>query len=605
MARDWYFAPAGLGTSGSGASRNSPIYGLSNIGSLGIAEGDTIITLGGNFYEKFVIPQNNIKIISENSVFDGRASLNGANTVKADYSEGAQSSWQQVSMSPNVWKKGCMYTFMLWVDDVWAEPMPASLSSNNEAAVIAAILPGEWTQIGTATDGVTRTLYVCLPAGKTPADYDIKGSNVKRYNPTSDNLLTSGAIVATQKTGLTIEGQLTARGVNGANGKMCAHFFDRCVGLDASAAIIHSVECQWPTRITGCSETKLEVLGERCGNAIGIDAADPLATGPTIPYVGGDVSISGICRNMGNYPRYNGVDIDFTDDNDGGVAVGYKGGTLGKVKIHDLWVYDGGPAFNSIKSGWTAVIGDLKRGSGVFVGTSDAMTISELEITRVVANGCKRSSILVAGSNITYGKIKVTDILAKNNVGQVSAINEISSVVTVRPAKTATSAIDITVANVTVQGGTMAEAAITVGNLGALNSNIICVNNTVQGATLESGYTSAGNILIKDAITGTVIVDANICEGSIDGVYGKRSTTSYATFATWQGAGYDTNGQQGTVTEGVGKLIAGTADPISTGVKYWSNGPRPISLNGEPRPDVGVDIGCYQSTSHEFHTGNL
>lgn len=41
------------------------------------------------------------------------------------------------------------------------------------------------------------------------------------------------------------------------------------------------------------------------------------------------------------------------------------------------------------------------------------------------------------------------------------------------------------------------------------------------------------------------------------------------------------------------------------GTKYWLNGARPTSINVEPLPDEGIDIGAYQTTSHPFHPVNL
>jgi hypothetical protein len=76
--------------------------------------------------------------------------------------------------------------------------------------------------------------------------------------------------------------------------------------------------------------------------------------------------------------------------------------------------------------------------------------------------------------------------------------------------------------------------------------------------------------------------------------------------ASWRAAGYDVNGYQGTVTiNDDGSVTAGTANPIGTGNKHWGTNPRPTAINGEPKPDQGIDIGCWQSTTHPFHPANL
>ncbi len=43
---------------------------------------------------------------------------------------------------------------------------------------------------------------------------------------------------------------------------------------------------------------------------------------------------------------------------------------------------------------------------------------------------------------------------------------------------------------------------------------------------------------------------------------------------------------------------------LSTGVKWWSNA-RPFDVNGEPYPNVDIDIGAIQSTTNSFHPSNI
>jgi hypothetical protein len=43
---------------------------------------------------------------------------------------------------------------------------------------------------------------------------------------------------------------------------------------------------------------------------------------------------------------------------------------------------------------------------------------------------------------------------------------------------------------------------------------------------------------------------------------------------------------------------------LSTGVKWWTNA-RPSDVNGEPYPDVDIDIGAIQSTTNSFHPSNI
>lgn len=43
---------------------------------------------------------------------------------------------------------------------------------------------------------------------------------------------------------------------------------------------------------------------------------------------------------------------------------------------------------------------------------------------------------------------------------------------------------------------------------------------------------------------------------------------------------------------------------IGGGLKWWSNA-RPCDINGEPFPDIGLDVGVIQTLSHEFHPYNI
>lgn len=44
---------------------------------------------------------------------------------------------------------------------------------------------------------------------------------------------------------------------------------------------------------------------------------------------------------------------------------------------------------------------------------------------------------------------------------------------------------------------------------------------------------------------------------------------------------------------------------IGAGKVWWGTGPRPLSLSGEPLPDVNIDSGAYQSTWSQYHPANL
>ena len=168
-----YFAPAGQGTSGSGLTRRNPIYGLSDLSM--VQSGDEIVLLSGSYYERFVIPQNNLRIISEEAVFDGTESLNGSARLNTPdwLPNPIGSAWQLVDAGLNVWKKGTGYTGFLFLSGTWIEPMPSSLHTQTIQNILDNIQVNQYS-FGTETlNGSQRALYLRLPVGTTPSNYRI------------------------------------------------------------------------------------------------------------------------------------------------------------------------------------------------------------------------------------------------------------------------------------------------------------------------------------------------------------------------------------------------------------------------------------------------
>ena len=602
MARDWYFAPAGLGTSGSGASRSNPIYGLSNIASVGITNGDRLI-FTGQHKEQLIIPQNNLTIIGDNAVFDGSFSLNGSYRLSSTtFASETGSNWQLVDAGLNVWKKGSNHGGMLFVNDEWIEPMPTSLSTNSAATILANIQEYEWTARTETLDGSTRAIYIRLPSGTTPSNVDIKLSGRITYVTG----VTAGFIQASQKSGLVFDGNFLIKNTNQLSSLLFNVWLDRCVNTEIKKDAITSKYSAWGLRTTAGDNLTLIASGDHLLNAaIAIDAADE-TTG--ITYTGGDITVTDWnATYCGWMPRYNGIDINYNNDADGGVAIGFRGGTLANITVQNGYSYMGGPSVAVKKTGW---LGDLNRGSGVYFGTADTMTISgNVSIKRNIIDSSHRFAINVTGTGLRYeGKIECSDNLIKNNRAPNIATNAQAGIINIRPNVSGAPAINIDICNNSIFNSKHSISAFNIGHVTALGSNFNIHNNTITGCSLETGYsTNYGTFRIIDAITGARSFKNNISDLADSGPYARITATSYASAILFNASGIaEVSGNlQGTVTEGVDKLIAGTADPIGTAVKYWANGQRPTALNGEPRPDAYGDIGCYQSTSHEFHPNSL
>ncbi len=605
MARDFYIAPMSAKTNGTGTSRSNPIVGLSAVNSnaIGAVSGDRIILLPGTHYEQFIIPASGLTIVSEDTLWDGTNSLNGLNrltTAPVNYAfEVNGSAWQQVSSSPNIWKKGSAVCNFLFLDGVWLEPMPTSAIGNSAATVIANIAELEWSTVYVALDGADKSLYIRLPIGTTPANYDIRCSGGRIFGTATAN----GYIQASQKDNLSFEGNFNVHGYYNMGSFSPSIWLDRCTNTTNKNGQFTFDYCLWGTRITAGDNVSIRASGDHLLNAVvSIDAANEVSIEK---YVAGTIEVFDWYANYcGWMPRYNGVDIQYGDA-DGGVAVGYRGGTFTKVIIRDGVSLNGGPSVSTLKTGWA---GTLTHGSGVIVETADTGEVKKLEIYGNRIDSSHARGIGVGASGLIFtDNIKICGNLIRNMRGANIAVNWQVSPISVRPTKAGSTTINIDVCNNTISGGTHTISAMGLGNSAALSSNFNIINNLFQGNTLQAGYsTNYGMIRIIDNITGTKVINGNITDVAVGGVYGRVGTGSAITgFTNWQAGGWDLQGSNGTVTiDSLGNATAGTANPIGTGLNYWNLNPAPSSINKEPLPYTGIDIGAWQSIV-ATHPANL
>lgn len=605
MAKDFYIAPSGSGTSGTGTSRNNPIVGLTSVNnnSIGATSGDRLIFLPGTHYEQFIVPASGLTLVSEDAIWNGTDSLNGLGRLNAStwYHEPSGSAWQQVSVNPNIWKKGSGVAGFTFMDGIWLEPMPTSLSSNTYVThVLPNIGINEITVLNETLDGGNRSFYIRLPLGDSPNNHDIRVSG-RRTATTSEQ---TGLIQAFDKTDLKFEGVFNVFGYYNMAAHSAPFLFKRCTGVRNNNGNFKSTYSQWGTWLVAPTDVSIRSHGEYLLNAcVSIGSADEI-TGTT--YTGGDVDIYDWYANYcGWMPRYNYVDVRYGDA-DGGVAVGYKGGHLNNITIRNGTSLNGGPSVNVLKTGW---LGSMNVGSGIFFGTADPLVVNgNVKVYGNMVESAKRNAIAVGGSNILYKKsISINGNFIKNHRPMTLADNVQTEILLLRVIKAGSTVTKQTISNNTIVGGQHTVSAIGAGNSQVLSTPIEIVNNITQGCSLVSGYASNyGMFRVIDANT-SVTINGNIHDIADGGSIGKVGASSvYTTMAAWRGAGYDTNGQQGTVTiSNTGQPTAGTANPIGTGVKYWGTNSRPSDINGEPLPDTNIDIGCYQSTTNAGHPKNL
>lgn len=616
MAKEFYISPAGQGT-----SNGNSIYGLSDLSM--VTEGDTLIFLPGVHYERFVCPADNLRIISEDAVWDGSEHINGPQSINSvsGLVSASLSAWQLVDAGLNVWKKGCKHCAQLFLNGVWTEPMPSSLFSNNSATVLGAIQENEWTFITETTDGQTQTLYIRFPLSITPSSIDIRVSAPRKFASLDTSAV--GLFEVSQRTGISIEGVIKAQRVYNTAGFVGGIFIDRCVDFSTVNGQLYGLNCFTPVKITAGDRVRVRAKAEYSLQAIEVDAAKPVfAPTATTAYTAGEIEIYDWETNYcGWMPRHGGSlgNVSYSTDADGGVAIGYRGGTIDRLIVRDGVCRNGGPSVLELKSGWnnSSVTNstDIFKGSGVLVGTSDAMQINKLQITRNKLYDTKRCGIYVSGSNVTIGSVEITSNLLKRIEGfpGQTSTNVYEREMVVINEKTGNSlAGNHVIANNIISDCKITNNLIRVTRQNAA-STIKIFNNIGRNNTqvANCAVTNRGNIWINDAIA-NISINGNIFDGNLTASgssrYGRINTTVYEVnaFTAWQAAGYDVNGYSGTVTiSEEGTASAGTADPVGTGVKYWGTAPRPTAFNGEPLPDQGIDIGVVQSTTHPFHPSNL
>jgi hypothetical protein len=605
---DFYIVPAGSGTSGNGLSRKNPIVGLSSVNNnaIGAQSGDRLIFLPGVHYEQFVVPSDNLDIIFEDTIFDGRFSLNGSNTLNNSYVESALSGWTNLdslgaTLSNNIWRKGCNRIWSIWVDGVLCTPMATSNLTNSVATISSNIGSLEYTMRTETTDTIGATLYLRLPAGKTPNDVTMLGSSTGRYIPSGTSTIQTGVIEVNAKYNIYISGKVDIIGIYHAQGHRVVGFYaEQCVNLLVDKNTINVTNCFVPARIAGGSNVKFSFVTKYCNNCVAVQNSNE-ATSVKFPKAGTIEIYDWYADHCGWMPRYDGSIVNANADMDGGVGIGYKGGDIAKVIVRNGICTNGGPSILTLPTGWS---GSVNKGSGVICSTGDTMSIDELVVVNNFIDNTARTGISTSGSGLSVAKKIITGNLITNTRPIPIATNWQSSIIGAVEKSGQSTATELVISDNTISGGKYTASGIYVDRVHASSTAIIS-NNILKDITIESGY--AGNYgVIQIAETGGLTINNNIFDNAGGGVIGRVLNTSYTTLIAWQSAGYDINGQQGTVTIATnGAPSAGTANPIGTGLKWWGNSARPVGIDGNPFPDTNIDIGCFQTSTSLTHPVNI
>lgn len=404
---DYYVAPAGGNGTGTIAS---PWVGFGNINWGGMSAGDSLTLQQGTYYEVFTIQASGtatapIRLVAGGSgiTIDGRQSFNGAWTIDpSTLAPAPLSSWQLVS--GDIWKKGAgNYLYAMWVNDSRINPMPTSSNLNSQATIVANIAPGEWTMADLTTDGLVRTIYWRSPDGRPPVSFDFRGSR-------RDLDSSAGLLVADGRDYLEFQGAWNTIGkVNHAvtNGGV---YFKDCDGVTV-VGILTGTGHFTGMRVKGGSNCRYKInMSNNIGGGVAFDAAS--AAGGTNYNAANVLIFNSTITHNGTGPRYNGQTLAFLADCDG-IGVGHDGGTLSYFTVRDCKINYNGPRIRIMPPGW---VGDLNRGSGIYIGTTNTFAAPNVSIINCELVGNMRLAAIidsqVDGLNFRSNLVKSTISLA-------------------------------------------------------------------------------------------------------------------------------------------------------------------------------------------------
>lgn len=606
MARDFYIAPAGSGTSGTGTSRANPIVGLGSVNSnaIGASVGDRLIFLPGTYYEQFTIPTSGLTLISDNdgALWDGTTSLNGDATVASTHVPTTTGNpWTQYSVGLNIWKKGCISAPYLFLDSTLIYPMDSSILTQSLANVDN-LTDLQYTLRTETTGSSTVTLYLKLPIGKTPANYDIR--TTYRLNPTSGTV--TSLIYVGQKSDISFEGKWSARGCNHSNGLSLPIWIDRCTNVTNKNGLLYAEYMRkGGITISGGSDIRLQT-DTRYSSGAGVCIGVPTGITGNSSYDGGEIEIYNWNADYcGSIPEFITGQRSFNDDFDGGVGIGYKYVKQTSIIVRNGTASNYGPQYEEQPAGWATVAST--RGSAVFAGTIDPMVIGKLSIIGNSSVSGRRIAYQVDTGTTTGNRVTTINIignsvdnLLQQTYGTFNGATQTSEsgITTVKLGASDQPAANITIANNTISNSKYTRSLYEIYLQGsAPSSTINFFNNEAYGNTIKASFPNEyGLVNIRATITGGFNKGGNIYDKP--GIYARNVSTNLTDLTAWNAHG------NLVATEQQGTVSLSTATRIGVGYKYWT-GARPSDVNGEPLPDTAIDIGAIQSTINANHPKNL
>lgn len=499
----------GDGTASVCAASGGGVGAWNTPASLSLSAGDTL-TASGTCYARMSITGgsagNVITYAAPNGVtLDSSVSVNGALTFTVGGSPatyGSGSSWQLVSGTTDIYKKGSAVEYYLLREN-GQKLNPRSLYLSTEAEIVAALKRGEWTVRNATTDSLARTIYYRPTDAAAPDTHTLRANRM-------DLSGTRGMLQCNAQDYWRMTGSWTVQyhHVNTTNDG--AVDIINCDNYDTGGALTSKQNLVGANIDGGSSGVFNATLTDNFGLGLAIEGATATLS---------SLVVKGRYDYNGNAPRYNGQDLTWNNDADG-IGIGHGGGTINGLVIDVDSASYNGPQRQTLAS---EEAGDLDRGSGLYVGTSNALTLTNLYVIGGVFRHNHRYAMFLGDESVGWTIIGtlILDTYCNPNYGGNGAV---------RTQALASGTPVYTYAHNVVWGNTCYGGASFATSYASATWNI---RDNVFGQNQRVGSTWFGDL----HLSGSTAVN-NETNNAFYNTLGEHpwrfASTTYATLAEWQ-----------------------------------------------------------------------
>jgi hypothetical protein len=503
----------GDGSSGSPWNRTENVLWNASDTAGQVDAGDTLI-MSGTCYTRFVIGASGSSAeyitLSPQSGFilESSVDFSGANTFTASgppATYGSGSSWQLVSGSSGIYKKGSAANLYMMSSN-GVRLLPYVGYSLSEEQIVGALQQGYFTVRNATTDSLARTIYVRLAGDNNP---DVAGIRANKRDLDG----TQGFFYCSARDYWRISGTFTVRFHRANTNDDAAVVLSDCDNYDTTG-LVSTYNYVGALVLGGSNGRFVATVTYNDNYGFGADGSVSTLS---------NMYVSGAYSYNGTRPNYDGTQKIWNTDALG-LGVGYDGGTVNGITITGAVVSYNGPQQSQLASDET---GDLARGAGIYFGTGAALTVTG---TKIIGNyvGYNKGYAIFLGDELSGGFE-----LASNIVDSNWCDGNIGTFATVRTFALASGTPTHIIANNVFVNNLCDGALITPTTQAGSTWRIH--NNVFSGNSRDSTGTWNGDLWISSA-TATFVESNNVFHSSTESEFGKYVSTLYSTLTGWQTA---------------------------------------------------------------------